>query len=197
LVVIDPLTWLQRIFIFGQHLCAHGDGALLENGVTFTAGKVVQTFHFNGSNQFVQVPNESSLSFERTDPFSIDAWVRTSETNGNEFVVAKRLVAPPFTGYGIIVNNGQTPKCFSNDPTPPGAGNVEFFVDGSTTGDCPRDHAVIIEGTAKVNDGQWHHVAATYDGSSLAAGVKLYVDGALDAPTFVVAARHRRFQSRP
>ena len=40
-----------------------------------------------------------------------------------------------------------------------------------------------VIGTINVCDGKWHTVAASYDGSSTAAGVKLYVDGAVDAQT--------------
>jgi hypothetical protein len=38
-------------------------------------------------------------------------------------------------------------------------------------------------GTTVVNDGNWHHVALTYDGSSNLAGTQLYVDGNLEAKT--------------
>jgi hypothetical protein len=40
-----------------------------------------------------------------------------------------------------------------------------------------------VIGTINVCDGKWHTVAASYDGSSTAAGVKLYVDGVVDAQT--------------
>ena len=32
----------------------------------------------------------------------------------------------------------------------------------------------------------WHHAALTYDGTSTAAGTKLYIDGAYQTPTVVV-----------
>jgi hypothetical protein len=37
--------------------------------------------------------------------------------------------------------------------------------------------ALGVEGTVAVNDGAWHLVAVTYDGSGSASGVRLYVDG--------------------
>jgi hypothetical protein len=144
--------------------------------VTFVPGEVGQAFHFDGTS-WVTTTNESNLSFERTNTFSIDAWIRTTTTSENMFVVAKRELVAPYKGYAVVIDNGQLPKCYSTDPTPSGAGWLQFFVDGSDTADCPRDHAVIVYGATSVNDGQWHHVAATYDGSSTAAGVALYVDG--------------------
>jgi hypothetical protein len=155
-----------------------GNNGTLQGSVTFVPGEVGQAFSFNGSS-WVTTVNEANLSFERTNTFSIDAWVRTTTTSGNMFVVSKRQLVSPYKGYALIIDNGQTPKCYSTDPTPAGAGWLQFLLDGSDTSDCPRDHAVIVYGTTNVNDGQWHHVAATYDGSSIAAGVKLYVDGAI------------------
>jgi len=146
--------------------------------VTFVSGEVGQAFHFNGSS-WVATANETNLSFDRTNAFSIDAWIRTTTTSGNMFVVSKRQEVSPFKGYALLIDNGQLPKCYSTDPTPSGAGWLQFFVDGSDTSDCPRDHAVIVYGETSVNDGQWHHVAATYNGSSTAAGIALYVDGAV------------------
>ncbi|KKQ27416.1 MAG: hypothetical protein US42_C0009G0006 [Candidatus Magasanikbacteria bacterium GW2011_GWC2_37_14] len=37
-----------------------------------------------------------------------------------------------------------------------------------------------VEGTTDVTDGKWHFVAASYDGSITAAGVKIYLDGSLE-----------------
>ena len=144
--------------------------------VTFVQGEAGQAFQFNGSS-WVITANETNLSFDRTNAFSIDAWIRTTNTSGNMFVVAKRQEVGPFNGYAVMIDNGQVPKCYSTDPTPPGAGWLQILLDGSVTSDCPRDHAIIVYGTTSVNDGLWHHVAATYDGSSTAAGVALYVDG--------------------
>jgi hypothetical protein len=146
-------------------------------GVTFVPGEVGQAFHFDGGS-WVTTANEANLSFERTNAFSIDAWIRTTYTSENVFIVSKRQLAAPFKGYALDIDNGQLPKCYPTDPTPPGAGWLQFFLDGSDTTDCPRDHALIVYATTSVNDGQWHHVAATYDGSGSAAGVTLYIDGA-------------------
>ena len=39
------------------------------------------------------------------------------------------------------------------------------------------DKAIKVVAQTPVKAGPWHHVFVTYDGSSKAAGVKLYVDG--------------------
>jgi Concanavalin A-like lectin/glucanases superfamily len=119
----------------------------------------------------------SARFIQRDQPLS---GVNTSETVLNEFIAAKRQVNAPFKGYAIFIRTGQQPVCEDMNVTPPGAGVLTFFVDGSDTGNCPRDHAVVVRGVTALNDGQWHHVAETYDGSGVASGVTLYVDGALD-----------------
>ncbi|MDQ6860347.1 MAG: putative Ig domain-containing protein [Verrucomicrobiota bacterium] len=161
-----------------------GNNGTPQGTVTFVPGEVAQAFHFDGSS-FVSTTSAANLAFERTNSFSLDAWVRSTETTVNHFIVAKRQLNAPFKGYALMINNGQTPKCYSTDPTPPGAGSLSFFVDGSDTANCPRDHAVIVYGSTKVNDGQWHHVSATYDGSGTAAGVKIYVDGVIETMSVI------------
>jgi hypothetical protein len=158
-----------------------GNNGTLQNGTTFVPGKVGQAFHFNGANQFVQVANTPTLNFAKTNSFSIDAWIRTTETVHNIFVATKQLNSVPFTGYGLLIGNGEAPACDASNPTPPGAGVLTAFLDNAQSSFCPPDHYLSVRGTTHLNDGQWHHVAMSYDGSSSAAGVKLFVDGAAES----------------
>ncbi|HYL57485.1 MAG TPA: LamG-like jellyroll fold domain-containing protein [Candidatus Acidoferrales bacterium] len=155
-----------------------GNNGTIENGVTFVAGEVGQAFHFDRTtSQFVQAPNASNLSFDRTNSFSIDAWVRTSETAHNMFIASKEDNASPFHGYGLAISNGEAPACDASNATAAGAGQLVGFLDGSVSSSCPPDFYISVRGGTHLNDGNLHHVAMTYDGSSTAAGVKLYVDG--------------------
>src|SRR5438093_276583 len=71
-------------------ISGYGNNGTLQNGATATAtGKVAQTFHFDGNGQFVETSNSGALMFERSEPFSMDAWVRTSTTARNLFITAK------------------------------------------------------------------------------------------------------------
>jgi hypothetical protein len=160
-----------------------GNNGTLQNGATFTAGMVGQAFHFDRTaSQFVQTTDAANLSFERTNAFTIDAWIRTSETVHNLFIATKQENSTPFRGYGLAISNGEVPACEgSSNPAAAGAGQLVGFLDGATSITCPPDHYISVRGATHLNDGQWHHVAMTYDGSSAAAGVKLYVDGAAEA----------------
>ncbi|MGI8331772.1 LamG-like jellyroll fold domain-containing protein [Actinomadura scrupuli] len=87
--------------------------------------------------------------------FSVEAWVKTSSTSGGKIV-----------GYGNQTTGGSSNYdrhlYLTND------GRVVFGV-------YPGGVRTLQSGTG-FNDGQWHHVVGTLDA---AAGMKLYVDGAL------------------
>jgi hypothetical protein len=57
---------------------------------------------------------------------------------------------------------------------------------GLILGSAGFQTAIGIGSSVSVNDGRWHLVAATYDGSGKAAGVHLYVDGVGVAATTVL-----------
>lgn len=153
----------------------------LQNGVTFVAGKDGQAFHFNGSNQFVQIPHAADLNMERTNTFTIGSWIRTTETAHNMMLVTKQVNSGQYHGYGLLISNGESPACDASNPTAPGAGQLDVFLDAAVSSNCPPDHYIAVRGTSHLNDGQWHYVAMTYAGTSTAAGVKLYVDGVLES----------------
>jgi hypothetical protein len=158
-----------------------GNHGILQNGVTFVDGAVNQAFHFDGVSQFVQTVDAPDLRFEGSDRLSIAAWIRTTATTRNLFVAAKQPNSAPFKGYGLVISNGEAPACDASNPTAPGAGQLAGFLDGAVASTCPPDHNIAVRGTKRLNDGRWHHVAMTYDGSSSAAGVNLYVDGAVES----------------
>lgn len=95
-----------------------------------------------------------------TSKFSLEYWVNTTSTDLQYSVTygssTQYLAAGRYTG------------------------GAPFLVLNS---DLVANAGITVIGTTSVADGQWHHVAMTYDGSGAAAGVKIYVDGQLDAAT--------------
>jgi hypothetical protein len=85
-----------------------------------------------------------------TTQLSVEAWVNTTDTGLVE-VVRKRLY-----GYGIDLGGSA-------------AGIPNFFI--YDAGGQQR----VASGAVSVNDGSWHQLVGTYDGSA----VRLYVDGVL------------------
>ena len=55
----------------------------LQNGAGFAAGKVSQAFNFNGSNQLVQVADDSAWTLGSSD-FSIDLWANFNQSDGDQ-----------------------------------------------------------------------------------------------------------------
>jgi len=118
-------------------------------------GKPGKALDFDGSNDYVDCGNV--LNFERTDPFSIMAWVKTTDTVGN--IAGNSHSSSPYTGYSLVIDGSQLRVHLINDYV---AGK-RIEVDEAASG--------------TVNDGNWHHVGMTYTGSSSAAGIKLFIDG--------------------
>ncbi|MBI3189421.1 MAG: hypothetical protein HYZ33_02115, partial [Ignavibacteriales bacterium] len=128
---------------------------ILRNGVTYSSGKVSQTFTFDGVDDYVEIPNHSSLNFGTGD-FSFDAWVQTTDAAGVDVIQDKReggSVGDP--GYHVHLYNG-TPSILIGDAT---------------------DYSTFISGVS-VADGNWHHIAITVERAN-PAGLKFYIDGAL------------------
>ena len=97
--------------------------------------------------------------FSRADPFSLALWLRTP-TLAPRFVVAHKSKAPVDAGsrgYELLLENGRV------------AFGLHYFWPGNSL-------KVVTKQAVAVNE--WTHVAVTYDGSSRAAGVQIYIDGA-------------------
>lgn len=102
--------------------------------------------------QYVDMGNVSALNF--TSTFSIEFWIKAT-TTVNQPIVNKTSWA---TGAGWASTLS--------------AGRIGFWA--YTTG-----AAVVFDITTTLtyNDGAWHHVVCSWDGTTGANGVKIYVDG--------------------
>jgi RHS repeat-associated protein len=117
---------------------------------------------FNGTTGTVTVPDSSGLDYSNTTAFSVEAWVKTSASSG--VIAAKMANASPYLGWDLFLNGGAPElQLINTSPT----------------------NLIETESNTGVNDGHWHHLVVTYDGSSTAAGVTFYVDGAATAKTTV------------
>lgn len=114
---------------------------------------------YNSDDMFV--PNTAALDFSDGD-FSVEAWVRTTDTDGGRVIVAQSdMVAP----YWSITTGAD--------------GRIHAMVqDGG---------GILIQratGPAvTTNDGGWHHVVVTFDRGEDATKTQIYVDGVLAETT--------------
>ena len=105
----------------------------------------------------------TGINFERTQAFSATAWIKGGAQDST--IIGDMVQSEECQGWemhvGTVENGGN-------------ANSVTVWL----INDYPAI-AIQVNATANVLNGQWHHVAFTYDGSSTAAGVKIYIDGAL------------------
>lgn len=127
-------------------------------GTTYTEGKIGGGRYLNGTSDVITIPNHSALNFERTNPFSISSWVKSSNS-ATQTIISKMTHSAPYRGYDINI-----------------VGDVIRVHINSTW----SSSAIQVDGTTKINDGLWHHVVLTYNGNSSGSGVKIYVDGKLE-----------------
>lgn len=121
---------------------------------TYSAGMVGPSFSFDGASA-VTIPHNSNLN-----PLSItvEAWLKTS--SGPERVVVEK--SHDNTGGWVM------------EVHPDGRASFAYF-----NGDASwASNSVYSVGT--VDDNNWHHVAATLEGTA----IKIYIDGALNNAAF-------------
>jgi gliding motility-associated-like protein len=113
--------------------------------------------NFDGVNDYAvvdNVGNNSNLSFAGTANFTIEAWVKRENTSG---------IAMIFSKY-----NGGV------------AGNYWFGIDSTGKPILSREASPWgVTATNPMPVNEWHHIAATYDGSQ----TKIYVDGVVNNTT--------------
>lgn len=117
----------------------------------------------NGVEDYIDFGNV--INFERTDPFSIEFWYSSGTTPvSSGGVVSKMAHSAPDAGYRVYYK--------------PNAPNVLLQLQLIADADPVNKLLVgVTDETYSINDGKWHHVVCTYDGSSSASGIAIYMDG--------------------
>ena len=126
---------------------------VIQGKANWTPSRVDWGLKFDGKN-FVDVGAQAD--FERTDSFSYGGWIKPSKGSGQGAVLAKMDNKNQFRGYDLL------------------------------TGDSPiavhlihkwPANAVKVNTKKKLVADQWQHVMVTYDGTSKASGITIYVNG--------------------
>jgi len=126
------------------------DGALVGN-CQWVAGVFGMALEFDGTDAYVSVPNSSSLQL--TSALTMAGWIKADSWGSGSAV-------------DIIARKGE------DNPN-----NYQLAItDGLSTLYLDDNDGIGYRGDTLLNTGQWYHVAATWDGST----VRIYVDGVLD-----------------
>jgi hypothetical protein len=139
-------------------------GRTVNGDPTFGSGQVGKAVTFDGDSQ-VSFGNVGA--FERSDPFSLAVWLRGS---GNTPIATLQKIDNPETRRGY--------EFLFDDLELVGIQKRAAHLTIRLTSHWP-DSAIQIRTTSKLTLGDWYHVALTYDGSSRAAGLQLYINGKL------------------
>jgi hypothetical protein len=110
--------------------------------------------NFRAATSYISTSNQ----FNNPTVYSVEAWIKTITTQGGKIIGFENSQTGAGGGYDRMVymtNSGQ-------------------LIFGHWTGNF-----LYVTSSASYNDGNWHHVVGTYDGSNM----RLYVDGSQAAAT--------------
>ncbi len=133
---------------------------------------------FTGGTQVFTLtgPQSASFNFSITSKFTAMAWVKTTGQALAVMPVMAKVDPDTSTGWGLLVDNGGNNGV--NTSLTAGSGRVAFgfFAQGSAI--------LTIESAVAINDGNWHLLAGSSDGTGQVSGLHIYIDG---NPTFTTA----------
>ncbi|MBI2808026.1 MAG: DUF1553 domain-containing protein [Planctomycetes bacterium] len=126
-------------------------------GYDWVAGKgMPKTFTVRPTGPAIELPDVGD--FENSQGFSIGAWVKIPR-RGNVGAIAARMdTTQKFRGWDLWMEQDKVGMHIINQ--------------------WP-ENALKVTAKTPLQPNRWYHVFVTYDGSSKAAGVKVYLDGAL------------------
>ncbi|MCH2399067.1 MAG: DUF1549 domain-containing protein, partial [Pirellulales bacterium] len=127
-------------------------GARFEQpGGGFVAGKLEQAAGFDGQTR---VDGGDIGDFGYFDAFAVSAWIYPVGKNGT--IVSRMTPSPRGSGYYVHLEEGRIQVNL-----------VKRWLDDS----------IRVETEQVLEAGRWYHVTMSYDGSRVADGIRVYVDG--------------------
>jgi hypothetical protein len=129
--------------------------ASLVDGPTQAEGKIGQALKFSGDNSAVC---KGAGAFNRTTPFSFSLWLKPTEKQERAVIFhrSRAWTDSGSRGYELVLEDER-----------PTFSLVHFW----------PGNAIKVRAQTVLPLNQWSHLAITYDGSSRAAGVSLYLNG--------------------
>ncbi|MCK6500986.1 MAG: DUF1553 domain-containing protein, partial [Nitrospira sp.] len=129
--------------------------AQLHDAPQLAAGKSGQAMHFSGDNSAVV---SFAGKFGRTDRFSFGLWIKPTEIQPRAVVfhASRSWTDSGSRGYEMVLDGGR-----------PTFALIHFW----------PGNAIAVRARDPLPVGAWSHLAVTYDGSSRARGIRLFLDG--------------------
>jgi len=111
----------------------------------------------DGVDDFVTMGDVLDTSDTAADALSLSLWFKTTD-GSTQVLVGKQNPNSPFEGYSIAIVSS----------------NKIYFNIGNYTGN--KYIQLRSSAISNLSNGNWHHIAVTYDGSRAASGVNIYFD---------------------
>ncbi len=127
------------------------------------SGKMGDTIRFDGIDDYVNFPAGVPSNLQIGGPVTLEAWIKTTKSDHADAGII---------GYGISANQ-QMVLHFST-----------FYFYMRKSGEIND----LTYSSATHYDGNWHHFVATWDGTTNANGMKIYMDGELRAQKTSITA---------
>jgi hypothetical protein len=135
-----------------DNLCEAAPATTTSHGsIAFPAGPIGGSAEFSGE-EFVDLGDIANFGY--FDAFSISFWIQPRDTEG--VVLGRMAEGADTSGYNVQLDRGKL--------------QLNLVVRW-------LDDALRVETADPLVTNRWQHVVATYDGSRVAAGVRIYVDG--------------------
>ncbi len=129
--------------------------ATLVDNPILEEGRIGKALKFSGDNS---VECKGAGEFHRTDPFSFGLWLKPAEKQERAVILhrSRSWTDSGSRGYELLLENGK-----------PSFSLIHFW----------PGNALKVAATSELALNEWSHLTITYDGSSRAAGVHLYLNG--------------------
>ena len=121
----------------------------------------------SAKKQFITMPTAGSSIFNlgALHPLTAMAWFKTTRQEDNFLPILAKIDPATLTGWAIGLDNSAVVAMDRRAAS----SRLSSLWPGTPT--------LLVDAPPVKNDGGWHLVAATYDGSGSANGVNLYIDG--------------------
>jgi hypothetical protein len=149
----------------GTHVVVLEDGqqrAVRLNKAEWAPGHVADQAYKIGPDSLIE--SGAVGDFDRTQNYSVSVWIKLANANVNGAIVSRMDDRPEgfYRGWDLWLDGGR-----------PAAHLIHKW----------PDNAIKVSTKNPLKPGQWHHIVLVYDGSSKAAGLRLYVDGVAQETT--------------
>lgn len=131
--------------------------ARVQGAVHWTSqGRLGGAFELDEAGNFLDCGDAAEFDFR--DGLTVSLWVKPGQSEKS----LKSLIAKGDSAWGIVLTDGNK-------------SDVAFHLAGPQTTGKDKRKPTRVTAKRSLNDGQWHHLAAVYDGQRMA----LFVDGEL------------------